>query len=254
MSQQSQSSPTTQAAKDEAGSVGRTAQASGGQVAGTARDEGQRVASEAAGHARDLAGQTRDQVSSQVEAQQERAAGNLRSLGDELSSMAENSEESGLASELVGQASDRVHQVAGWLDDRQPQDLLEEVRTFARQRPGAFLLGAAVAGLAVGRLSRAGVDAKRDTSGDSPSAGEIQPSYSSSTSQPAMSHVDDTTTQTRVSSDEGELWPVGERPVAAGTTTETGYDDDFATPRQPAGTEPGPGIPGTTNDPAGPPR
>ena len=41
---------------------------------------------------------------------------------------------------------------AGW--GSEPGDLVEEVRSFARRRPGVFLLGAAVAGTVVGRLTR----------------------------------------------------------------------------------------------------
>ena len=44
--------------------------------------------------------------------------------------------------------------VASWLENRDPGSLLEEVKSFARQRPGTFLLVAAGAGLLAGRLGR----------------------------------------------------------------------------------------------------
>ena len=47
-----------------------------------------------------------------------------------------------------------MHGAASWLEQREPADLLDEVRNFARRRPGTFLIGAAVAGLAAGRLTR----------------------------------------------------------------------------------------------------
>ncbi|MEK8109106.1 phage holin family protein [Micromonospora sp. M12] len=48
----------------------------------------------------------------------------------------------------------RRQQAAGWLDEREPGEVLDEVRTYARRNPGTFLAGAAVAGLLVGRLTR----------------------------------------------------------------------------------------------------
>jgi hypothetical protein len=78
----------------------------------------------------------------------------LRSLGDQLRSAVDKGEQPGPADDLVRQASDRISKVADWLEQREPGQVVEEVREFARRRPGAFLGGAAVAGLLVGRLTR----------------------------------------------------------------------------------------------------
>jgi hypothetical protein len=53
--------------------------------------------------------------------------------------------------------------------------VLEEVRSFARRRPGTFLLAAAAAGLVAGRLTRGAVDDKRDTSSGNGSYGSRGP-------------------------------------------------------------------------------
>ncbi|GMA87937.1 hypothetical protein GCM10025868_31870 [Angustibacter aerolatus] len=78
--------------------------------------------------------------------------------------MAKGSQEQGLASDLARQVADRTHTVAGWLDDREPGDVLDEVRSFARQRPGAFIGIAALAGVVVGRLGRGLKDGPPETS------------------------------------------------------------------------------------------
>ncbi len=86
--------------------------------------------------------------------------------------MAGSSEQNGVASDLVGQAADRTHGVADWLDGRQPEDLLDELRRLARRRPGAFLIGALAAGVVAGRLTRGAVAAHSDdSSGASTGAG-----------------------------------------------------------------------------------
>ena len=145
---------TTDVARDEAAGVGQHAREAGGQVAQTAADQAREVAAETGRQARDLLGEAQGQAQSQASAQQQRAAQQLHSFADEVGQMASNSEQSGVATEFARQAADRMHGAASWLEQREPADLLNEVRNFARRRPGAFLIGAAVAGLAAGRLTR----------------------------------------------------------------------------------------------------
>src|SRR5436190_1399811 len=65
------------------------------------------------------------------------------------------------ATEVAQQAAERIHGVASWLEQREPADVLQAVRDFARRRPGVFLAGAVAAGLAAGRLTRGMTDAAR---------------------------------------------------------------------------------------------
>lgn len=147
-------SGTADTAKEQASHLKQASTDAGKQVAGTAKDEAKNVASEAKSQAKDLIGQTRSQLSDQAGEQQKRAASGLRSIGDELSSMAEKSENQGPATDLVRQAASRVGGVASWLDDRDPRSLLGDVSAFARRRPGTFIAIAAIAGILAGRLTR----------------------------------------------------------------------------------------------------
>jgi hypothetical protein len=145
---------TTDVARDEAAGVAGHAREAGGQVAQTATDQARQVVAETGRQARDLLGEAQGQASDQASVQQQKAAQQLHSVADELGQMAANSGQSGVATEFARQAADRAHGVASWLEQREPADLLDEVRNFARRRPGTFLIGAAVAGLAAGRLTR----------------------------------------------------------------------------------------------------
>jgi hypothetical protein len=161
--------PTTQVAKGEAAEVGRTAADAGRQVAGTAAEQAANVAQEVKTQARDLVGEARGQVQDQARAGQQKAADGIRALSQELRGMVEGGQpQSGAVSEVARQAAERADRLADWLGQREPGDLLDEVRTFARRRPGAFLLGAAIAGVVVGRLTRGAVDAARADSGPTP--------------------------------------------------------------------------------------
>ncbi|MCC3272848.1 hypothetical protein MUK71_04530 [Arthrobacter zhangbolii] len=175
----------TDAAKQQAGDLAQHAKGNAGQVAETAKTEAAGVASEVKSNARDLFTQARSDLTEQAGAQQQKVAEGLRSVADELQSMAQSGQ-SGVAADLVGEAASRASSVAGWLDGRDPGSLLDEVKGFARQRPMAFLAIAAGAGFLAGRLNKslsAGVPAQGVSGGSTgqhaappvPPAPPIQP-------------------------------------------------------------------------------
>lgn len=147
-------SSKTDAAKDEAAEVKDQAVDSAQNVAETAKTEAANVASEVKSNARDLLDQARTDLTEQAGNQQQKAAQGLHSISSELHTMARASDQPGVATDLVRQAAERSASVATWLENRDPGSLLTEVKSFARQRPGAFLLAAAGAGILAGRLSR----------------------------------------------------------------------------------------------------
>jgi hypothetical protein len=153
---------TSKAVRDEAASVGADAAEGGRRVADTAASEVKDIVGEARSQLSALLEQLRGEVSHQASGQSDRAVTGLRSLSNELSQMASSSQQNGIATDLAGQAASRVQTLAGWLEQRQPAEVLDEVRDFARRRPGTFLTAAAVIGLIGGRLTR-GLTAGSDT-------------------------------------------------------------------------------------------
>lgn len=151
-------SGTVDAAKQEAAGVASTAKDAAGGVVDTAKGEAANVAQEVKLNARQLLTQTKGELTDQAATQQQRVAEGLRSISDELSTMAGASNNGGVAADLVQQAADRSSSVAQWLENRDPGSLLNEVKSFARRRPGAFLLLAAGAGVLAGRLGRGMAD------------------------------------------------------------------------------------------------
>jgi hypothetical protein len=143
-----------EAVKGDASDVARTAKDSAQSVAETAKTEAANVASEVKSNAKDLLYQARSDLTQQAGTQQQKVANGLRSISDELHAMAQASDQPGVASDLVRQVAERSTSMASWLDGRDPGSLLNEVKSFARQRPGTFLLLAAGAGVLAGRLSR----------------------------------------------------------------------------------------------------
>ena len=145
---------TADVAKDQAANVAGSAGEAAQQVAGVAKEQVQQVTAEATRQAKHMLYQAQSELSDQAQVQQEKLAGGLHSVGDQLKSMATGSDQPGVATDLAHQAADKAHEIAGWLEGRNPGDVLKEVRSFARQRPGMFLAVALGAGLVAGRLAR----------------------------------------------------------------------------------------------------
>ncbi|MET3935570.1 hypothetical protein [Arthrobacter sp. OAP107] len=141
-------------AKDEAANVAGEAKGAAQNVAETAKTEAKNVAYEAKNSARDLLHQAKSDLTDQAGTQQAKAAEGIRNVSSQLRTMADAPDQQGVAADLVRQVADRSESVASWLDNRDPGSLLNEVKSFARQRPGTFLLLAAGAGLLAGRLGR----------------------------------------------------------------------------------------------------
>ena len=164
------------AAQDRAGEVTAHAQDATHQVAGTAADQAQNVKAETVRQARNLAGEAAGQLSSQAKDQTQRLTATLRQLGDELKGMAEGGHSGGTATELAHQTSEKAHGLASYLDGKEPADILEDARGFARRRPGAFLAGAAVLGLLAGRVGRGVKDATSSDDHDGDGTGSARSS------------------------------------------------------------------------------
>lgn len=147
-------SSTAQAVKDGVGSTASQAASSTSDVVGTAKAETGEVLSTAVGSARELLDQTRSELANQAGTQHERVTKGLHSLADELESMGEQSDSSGLASSLVKQVSERARTTADWMGQREPGDLVTEARQFAARKPGTFLAAAAALGFLGARLTR----------------------------------------------------------------------------------------------------
>jgi hypothetical protein len=158
-----QAGSTAQTAKDQAAGVAKSAAQSGSHLAGEAKTQAVEVGREAGRQAKDILGQGKTQVAERASEQQRKLADGFRTFGADLDAMASAPTQGGMATDLVRQVSNRVGSMAGWLESREPADIIEDVKAYARRRPGTFLLVAAGAGLLAGRLTRGIRDGSSDT-------------------------------------------------------------------------------------------
>jgi hypothetical protein len=214
------SASTKDVAVDEAKNVKDTAAQAGSQVASTAADQAKEVAHETQRQAKDLLDQGRAQLKDQTVAQQQKAAQGLTSLAQELRGLADGTSSGapGPPRDLLQQASGIVEGFADRLQNRQPAELLDEVRNFARRKPGLFLLGAAAAGVLAGRLTRGVQAAHSDsssTSGYRATTNYVDPA-------PTYSDYTDTGYVTGTDYSTGSEYSTAGTGYTAGTTTGTG--------------------------------
>jgi hypothetical protein len=160
---------TVEATKEQASQVTQSAAGAGQHVAQVAKEQLGTVAGEAGRQTRDLLAQGRSELAGQAGQQKQRVTSSLQTLSSELHTMAQHEGAEGLATDLARQGAQKVGELASWLESREPGELVDEVKSFARRRPGTFLLLAAGLGLAAGRLTRGVTSSGDQSAGDAPS-------------------------------------------------------------------------------------
>ncbi|MBU6531255.1 hypothetical protein ACFUIW_18275 [Streptomyces sp. NPDC057245] len=146
---------TRQKARAETSATADQARQAASQVAGTAAEQARGVAGEARQQAGSALGDLRSRAMGEADGQTKRAAGQLRQWASDLSGLAAHARDDSPARGLVAQAADTGSRAADYLEEQGVEGLVGDLQHFARRRPGAFLGGALLAGLAVGRLAKA---------------------------------------------------------------------------------------------------
>ena len=146
--------------KDKAKQAGEATKQGAQEVVGTVKEQGREVTREARNQVRSVAADLRGSVTGQARTQNQRVADGLRQASDQFGQMAPD--DGSPAGRIVTQLGHSGRRAADYLEDRGPEGLLDDVQEFARRKPGTFLLIAAAAGFAIGRLGRAAMAASQD--------------------------------------------------------------------------------------------
>ena len=182
-------------AKEQTQEVAATAKESGQRVASTAKEQGQQVlrstadqagevvvaakaqvaevADQASEQARNLLEETRTRLEEQTATGAQRLGEQLQRLGEEALALSDGRPEEAptvqgyvkRAANTLLESADKAYGVSDDIQTRGIGGVLSDVQTFARRRPGVFLLGAAGLGLVAGRAVRASKE-DGDGSGD----------------------------------------------------------------------------------------
>lgn len=160
-------------AAGKAGEVASSTAADAKALVSDAKGEAMAVVGDAKDKARDLASDARQQLRQQADEQAGRAGAAMRELSGQLTAMA-GAADGGLVPDLARQASSTIEGLADRLDEGGLDTIVADVKRFARNKPGTFLLGAAAVGLLAGRLTRS-ADTHALVEAAKPSDGSTEP-------------------------------------------------------------------------------
>jgi hypothetical protein len=124
---------------------------------GEAQEKAQDVAGQAQEKAREAAGNAQESIRQQIDDRSTQAgervgstAQDLRSVGEELRKQGKDT-----PAKLADRAAEQTEKVGSYLKDNGPDQMLEDVEDFGRQRPWAVLAGGMAAGILAARFLKA---------------------------------------------------------------------------------------------------
>jgi ElaB/YqjD/DUF883 family membrane-anchored ribosome-binding protein len=122
-----------------------------------AKEQAQEKAGQVADKAREGAGQAREKVREQVDQRSTQAGEQVSSAAGDARSMAEELRKQGkdTPARYAEQAADRAERVGGYLKDADGDTILRDVEDFARKNPWAAVAGGVALGFTVSRLLKA---------------------------------------------------------------------------------------------------
>jgi hypothetical protein len=136
-----------------------------------AAEQSRAVASEARTQVQHLVSETRSELQQQADAKVQQMAGGLRNVSGSITALLDGRPDEAQALQgYLQQARTRMDRMADRVEQGGPQGVVDDLSSFARRRPGAFLLAAGVGGFAIGHLARAGAGAGNEQLG-SPAIG-----------------------------------------------------------------------------------
>jgi hypothetical protein len=143
------------AARDEGRALAGSAAEEARTVGQTVQQQAARVTDEVATQARDLVSSATSTLERQAEDEAHKLAGVLRSAGDQARALAEGrTEDAGDIDKYVRAIAGTLSDIAVRVDELGARGSVEELREFARRRPGLFLAGAATVGFLGSRFVR----------------------------------------------------------------------------------------------------
>ncbi len=163
-------------AKAQAQQVVHSTAEQAGEVVATAKEQAAEVADAASVQARNLLEETRTRLEEQTVTGAQRLGEQLQRLGEEALALSEGRPDEAptmqgyakRAADTLLDAADRAYGLSEDVETRGIASVLADVQSFARRRPGVFLLGTATLGLVAGRAVRASQGGDDDAAPEPP--------------------------------------------------------------------------------------
>ena len=164
---------------------------SGQQVTEQARQQSQQLAHQARQQASDLANRGTQQLKGQLANQKHDASQRMVPFQSALRETAQQlrRQGQGSAGDYAERAADRVERFSSYLRDAEVDETMEEVRSFARRRPGLFLgSGAAIGFFATRFLKSSSEEQRSTTTTTTTTGGDVYRATPTATSTATITH------------------------------------------------------------------
>jgi vacuolar-type H+-ATPase subunit H len=147
--------PVASTATERTREVAHDASAHAGELAESVREHAGEVGQEVIQQGRRVVEDARDTMREQTDVQSRQAVSALRQWSERGRALADGRpQEAGPLADYTRDLAGKVSEAADQFEARGFDGVVQDVESFARRRPGVFLLGAGLAGFAVGRLVR----------------------------------------------------------------------------------------------------
>jgi hypothetical protein len=154
---------TKERVTDAASSALQSANEATKTVVGEATEQTKTVALEAKDQVQQMLSNTKTEVQAQADERARQAADHLRGVSTSITALLDGRpDEAGQVRGYLEHAQTRIDGFVDRIETGGPQGVIDDLSSFARRRPGVFLLAAGVAGFAIGRVARAGVAASHE--------------------------------------------------------------------------------------------
>ena len=155
------------------GDLGGTRSGGGNQTTEQAKQQTQQIARQARQQASQLANRGSEQVKSQLANQKHQAAQRMTPLQTALRETAHQLRSQGQdpIAQYADRATDQLERLSGYLRETDVDEIIDEVRSFARGRPGLFLGGAAALGFLATRFLKSSSQEEQEDGGSEEGSG-----------------------------------------------------------------------------------
>jgi hypothetical protein len=142
---------------------------------GEAQEKAQDVAGQAQEKAHEVAGKAQEGIRQQIDNRSTQAGEQVSSTAQDLRSVGEELRKQGkdTPAKLADRAAEQTEKVGSYLKERGPDEMLEDVEEFGRQRPWAVLAGGLVVGVAAARFLKASSRGRYQQRNGSRSAAQV---------------------------------------------------------------------------------
>lgn len=184
------STSTSEAARGAASEVAGEATSAAADVKDAVKTEVGSVVSDAADRAGAVLRTAQEEIRTQAESKAKDLSSTLDTAARQLATMADAADDpNSMVAQLSRTAADQLRKQGRRLEEGGLEGVATDAKRFARNRPGAFMLGSIAAGFAVGRLAKhANVKQVVDTAKQELTGGD-QPAPQASPSVPAPQPV-----------------------------------------------------------------